>query len=213
MYKPARTVLWADGSRWLPLTRLALEPTAILSMRRKKGPFFSSYLRFSRLNSRHWAENEMAMSKSLLFKLLRIGAIPKKLRPILDAELIVVGDEGMSGSLIYRNVKGPGKRFINRDEGFSGCLVITKKRIVCFTYGKRQINIAVDDQRLSEMSVEIPQKNVLSISFESSAFMEKWEGIMEFRFKTEKANEFYNVLRSFGAQQGFCSGAQKARAR
>jgi hypothetical protein len=153
------------------------------------------------------------MSKSLLFKLLRIGAIPKKLRPIFDAERIVVGDEGMSGSLIYRNVKGPGKRFINRAEGFSGCLLVTKKRIVCFTYWKRQINIAVDDQRVSEISVEIPQKNVLSISFESSAFREKWEGIMEFRFKTEKANEFYNVLRSFGVQQGFCNGAQKAAVR
>jgi hypothetical protein len=148
------------------------------------------------------AENEMAMSKSFLFRLLRIGAIPKKLRPILDAERIVVGDEGMRGSLIYRNVKGAGKRFINRVEGFSGCLVITEKRFVCFTYGKRQINIAVDDQRLSEMSVEIPQENILSISFESSAFMEKWEGMMEFRFKTEKAHEFHTVLRSFGVRQG-----------
>ena len=142
------------------------------------------------------------MSKSLLFRLLRIGAIPGKLRPVLDAEQIVVADEGIGGWLIYKNVKGPGKRFINRAEGFSGCLVVTKKRIVCFTYWKRQINLAVDDPKISQILVDVPKKDILSIFFESSDFRDGWEGAMKFRFKTKKAQEFYDALRSYGATQG-----------
>ena len=140
------------------------------------------------------------MSKSLIFRILGVGAIPKKLRPILDAEQIVVADEGMGGWLICKDVKGPKKRFIKSTQGFSGCLVVTKKRIVCFTYRKRQINIAVDDPKISKIFVGIPKEELLSVSFESSAFRDGWRGIMEFRFKTTKASEFRDVLRSFGAQ-------------
>jgi len=140
------------------------------------------------------------MGKSLLFRVLGIGAIPKKLQPVFDAEQIVVADQGMQGRLLYKNVKGPGKRFINRIEGFCGCLVVTKQRIVCFTYRKRQINIAVDDPKISEIFVAMPKENFLSISFESSTFRDGWKGIMEFQFNTNKAQEFLDTLKSIGAK-------------
>jgi len=106
----------------------------------------------------------------------------------------------MQGRLLYKNVKGPGKRFINRIEGFSGCLVVTKQRIACFTYRKRQINIAVDDSKISEIFVAMPKENFLSISFESSTFRDGWKGIMEFQFNTNKAQEFLDTLKSIGAK-------------
>ena len=93
------------------------------------------------------------MSKSLLFRLLRIGAIPKKLRPVLEAERIVFEDEGMREWLISKNVKGPGKRAINRSEGFTGCLAETEKRIVCLTYQKRQMNISLNDPKVAEIGI------------------------------------------------------------
>lgn len=142
------------------------------------------------------------MSKSFLFRVFGIGAIPRKLRRAFDAEQIVVADEGMKGRLISKNVKGPGKRYINRTEGFSGCLVITKKRITCFTYWNRQINIAVDNPKNTEIFVDTPKTNILTISFESSTFRDGWEGVIEFQFNTNKAREFLDVLKSIGAQQG-----------
>ena len=131
-----------------------------------------------------------------------LGAIPKKLRPVLETEHIVVADEGMGGRFICRDVKGPGKRYTHRSEGFFGCLVVTKKRIICFTFGKRQINIAADDPKVSEFLVDIPEKDKLSISFEASAFRTGWEGVMMYHFNTNKAQEFLEVLTSMGARQG-----------
>ncbi len=142
------------------------------------------------------------MKKTILYRLFRFGAIPKKLRPILENEGIVIFDEGMGGWFITKNVKGPGKRYRCRAEGFSGCLVITKKRIICFTYWKRQINISVEDPKLSKLYVNVPRWQTLSISFESSVFLDGWEGVIEFRFNTDKALKFQEVLRSLGAKDG-----------
>lgn len=142
------------------------------------------------------------MKKSILFRVLGLGAIPRKLRPLLDAEEIVLADEGMRGWFLTGNVNGPGRRYRHRAEGLSGCLVITKKRILCYSFGKRQINISVDDPKISEFHVDLPRENTLSISFESSAFREGWQGKIELRFRTEKAREFRDALRSLGAQGG-----------
>jgi hypothetical protein len=142
------------------------------------------------------------MKKTILYRLFGLGAIPGKLLPILEQENIVVFDEGIGGWFITKSVKGPGKRYLHRSEGFSGFLAVTRKRVVCFTNWKRQINISVEDPKISHLYVHVPADEVLSISFESSAFREGWEWIIEFRFKTEKAIQFNDVLGSVGAQQG-----------
>lgn len=154
------------------------------------------------------------MKKALLFRIFGLGAIPKTYRSLLDAEGIVVADEGMRGWFVTKNVKGPGKRFINRSEGFSGCLVVTRKRIICFTYRKRQVNISGEDPNVSRIFVDVPEPETLSVSFESSFFRDRWAGVIELRFKTEKAQLFCEALKSFGARQGAPAdaAAQQSRA-
>jgi hypothetical protein len=139
--------------------------------------------------------------KTLSYRLFGLGGIPKKVRPVIESEQVIVVDEGIGGRFITRHVKGPGKRYRNRIEGFSGSLVVTQKRILCFTYGKRQINIAVDDPRMSQLFVGLPSNGRLSISFESSVFHKDWSGVIEFQFNTEKAPLFYETLSCLGAQQ------------
>lgn len=142
------------------------------------------------------------MKKSLLYRLFGIGGIPKKARPALEAEGIVVADEGVGGWFVMRNVKGPGRRHRQRWEGFTGWLAVTNKRLVCYTFWKRQMNIAVDDPRIAELYVDVPKPDTLSISFEAGVFREGWSGVMEFRFNTEKAEQFRDTLTSLGAQPG-----------
>ena len=141
------------------------------------------------------------MKKTILFRLFGIGGIPGKFRPALDAEGIRVVDEGMSGRMISRNVRGPGKWSVQRSEGFSGSLVVTEKRILCFTYGKRQINLSTDDPKVSELCVNLPGENTLSISFESGLFREGWSGRIEYRFNTDKAFQFRDALLAVGARR------------
>lgn len=142
------------------------------------------------------------MKKALSYRLFGLGGVPRRVRPVLEDEGIVVCDEGMRGRLITNNLQAPGKRNLHRSEGFSGWLAITRQRIICHTYRKRQINISVDEPKISELHVSTPDLQTLSLSFESSVFRERWQGVVEFRLQTEKAPQFANVLRSLGARHG-----------
>jgi hypothetical protein len=150
------------------------------------------------------------MKKTLLYKLFGLGRIPRQLRPLLESEGIVVADEGIGGWFITKHVNGPGRRYRNRAEGFSGCLVVTKKRILCYTYWKRQINISVDDPKVSVLQVTLLKAETLSIAFESSVFREEWSGVIEFRFNTERAQLFHDTLRSIGARGSASEVLQRA---
>jgi hypothetical protein len=151
------------------------------------------------------------MKKTILYRLFGFGSIPKKLLPVLEQEGVVVFDEGMGGWFLTERVNGPGKRCRHRVEGFSGCLAVTKERVVCYTYGKRQINISVDDPKVTNLYVDTPEEQRLFISFESSKFREGWSGVIEFRFNTENALLFRDALVSIGAQQGNAADADKPR--
>ena len=142
------------------------------------------------------------MTKPILYRLFRLGALPKGLLPILRKEGILVCDQGMPGRFIARDVKGPAIRYIRRTEGFLGSLVITRKRILGFSYAKRQINLSVSDPKLSRLYVELPAEHRLSLSFESGDFRQGWQGVVEFVFKTEQAERFARTLLSLGATPG-----------
>ena len=150
------------------------------------------------------------MKKALSYSLFGLGRIPRKWRPLLEQEGILVADEGMPGWFVAKDVKGPGKRYRQRAEGFSGCLVITNQRVLCFTYRKRQINISTQDPCLSALQVAVPKANSLSISFESAAFRTGWQGMLEYRFKTDQAQAFHETLTAFGAQQAATVATSKA---
>ncbi len=151
------------------------------------------------------------MKKTFLYRLLGLGSIPKQLLSLLEQEVIVVSDEGMDGRFITRHVNGPGKRYRHRSEGFSGCLVITRKRVICYTYGKCQINISVENPKIANLYIDIPKEEKLCLSFESSTFREGWEGLIELRFNTNKAHQFHEALIKIGAQQGTALDARSSR--
>jgi hypothetical protein len=151
------------------------------------------------------------MKGTILYRLFGLGSFPKKLLPVLQQEGVVILDEGMGGWFIASNVNGPWRRYRHRTEGFSGCLAVTKERVVCYTYGKRQMNISVRDPKINNLHVDLPNRQQLSISFESGTLREGWQGVIEFRFNTEKAILFREALLAVGAQQGTAVDTDKPR--
>lgn len=137
------------------------------------------------------------LKKSIFYRWFGIGSCPAKIRHALESEGIIVFDEGISGHFITKHVDGPHKRYRNRTEGFLGFLAITKTRLLCHTFGKRQINISTADPKLAELHVEHVDPDVLTISFESSQFRDGWNGEIAFRFHTGKAKEFVKALAEY----------------
>jgi hypothetical protein len=142
------------------------------------------------------------MRKTILYRLFGFGSVPRTILSLLEREGVVVLDEGMGGWFVTKHVDAWGKRYRHRSEGFSGCLAVTKARVVCYTYGKRQIDISVENPKMKNLYVDAPKEQTLCLSFESSDFREGWQGVIEFRFNTDKAPLFRDALLAFGARKG-----------
>ena len=83
--------------------------------------------------------------------------------------------------------------------------------MVCYTYWKQQINISVGDPKISLLYIELIKPQTIAISFESSMFHDDWQGVIEFRFKTEKVQDFHDALTAICVQQGTAENVDKPR--
>ena len=140
------------------------------------------------------------MAKSFLYRLFGIGKVPGKYREIIESEGVVLSEEGLSGSVTFRNFRAPGKRYSWRRNWVVGSLVLTKQHLLAFSFFNQMIGVPLKDKHLKELTCTLLKPGVLSISYDASAFHEGWSGSVECRFGTEKASQFLEKLQSYQAE-------------
>jgi hypothetical protein len=104
-------------------------------------------------------------------------------------------DEGISGSVTYRDFRAPGKRFGWRKVAFTGAIALTKSRLLGLHYSNPAINVPLADERFKKLNVAIEGDDCLLISFDPSLFHNDWSGTIEYRFRTDKASSFLTSIR------------------
>ena len=137
------------------------------------------------------------MGKTLLHRLFGLGKIPKRFLPDLEQEGIVLLDEGISGSVTFRNFRAPGRRHSWRRNWFTGSLVLTGRRFAAFAFFKPIINVPLSDDRLNELRCSLKGEATLCVHFDPSAFHEGWSGSMECRLSTPQARLFLEQLNRY----------------
>ncbi len=134
------------------------------------------------------------MSKTLFFKLFGWGKIPEAMLPILKQEGIVLGEEGLSGTVYFKNFRAPGKRYYRRISWFTGSIVLTKIRLVAWSYSKPIINVPVDSDFFNALHFFLKDEKTLGVKFDSSLFNEQWSGDIEYRLKVSQPRLFLKHL-------------------
>ena len=129
------------------------------------------------------------MAKSLLYRLFGVGRIPKLLGDTLRIEGIVVSDEGISGSVTYRDFRAPGRYSSWRKQAFVGSVVVTNVRLVALMYSNFAVNVPFSDERIRRLQISVEGSDRLLIVFDPSVFHENWSGTIEYRFRTPLAGE------------------------
>ena len=126
------------------------------------------------------------MSKSLLYRLFGLGKIPKLLNDTLRIEGIVVSDEGIPGSVTYRDFRAPGKYFSWKKQAFVGSVVVTNVRLVALMYSNFAVNVPFTDERIRHLQISVEGDRLL-IAFDPKLFHDNWSGTIEYRFRTPHA--------------------------
>ena len=138
------------------------------------------------------------MQKTLLYRFFGVGRIPGALRAELESEGILLADEGIGGWQVNKNLRAPGRMKWYEVRSFTGFLAVTKHRLVAQTYGTRQLDVPLDDARLSAVRASSPTERRITLSFDYETFRPGWRGLTELRFNTPKASAFYETLTGLG---------------
>lgn len=136
------------------------------------------------------------MARSLLNRLFGVGTMPPQWRTAIEAEGLVALDEGIGGSLTYRDFHAPGKYFGWRKVGFTGSIALTRVRLLALQYSNPAINVPLIDERFAKLNISLEGNETLLIAFDPSLFHQDWSGTMEYRFRTSQASEFLTHLKN-----------------
>jgi len=139
------------------------------------------------------------MGKTLLHRIFGLGKIPGKVLPLLEQEGIILRDEGIGGSITFRNFRAPGKRYSFRRNWFTGSLVLTGKRFAAFRWGTPVINVTLEEKWLKALHCSVNGEATLCVRFDPAVFQEGHSGSVEVRFSTPEARLFLEHLTQIAA--------------
>ncbi len=128
------------------------------------------------------------MSKSLLYRLFGVGRIPKLLGDRLRMEGIVVADEGIAGSVTFRDFRAPGRYSSWRKQAFVGSVIVTNIRLVALMQSRFAVDVPFTDARIRRLQIS-RERDRLVIGFDASLFHDDWSGTIEYRYRTSQAAE------------------------
>lgn len=112
----------------------------------------------------------------------------------MEREGVVVQDEGIPGSVTYKNFRRPGMFSSWRRTWYSASLTITQTRVVGLAYASPIINVPFTDTRLKRLNISLENSDRLLIALDASLFHEDWSGNIEYRFRTPQAPTFLDGL-------------------
>lgn len=136
------------------------------------------------------------MKKTLLYRLFGIGKIPAQYRAALTSEGILLSDEGIKGSVTYRNFRSP-QRYSNwKRQWYAASITLTQTRLLAFQYSTPIIDVPLTDERFQRLQFSLEDETTLLIAFDAALFHNDWSGTIEYRFKTPHAQAFLDKLRS-----------------
>ena len=135
------------------------------------------------------------MAKTFLYQLFGVGKIPKLLGDTLRIEGVVVSDEGIPGSVTYRDFRALGKYFSWKKQAFTGSVVVTNIRLVALIYSNFAVNVPFTDERIRKLQISIEGDDRLLIVFDPSLFHDNWSGTIEYRFHTPLALDIIKWIR------------------
>ena len=137
--------------------------------------------------------------KSLFYRLFGAGKISTELRAQLQAEEILLLDEGIKSSVTFLDFRAPGSYSNWRRQWFIGSLLLTRRNIAGLRWSDFVINVLYSDPRLSQMRFAAEADDRLLVAFNAGLFQSEWSGKLEYRFRTPLTQEFLTRLHELAA--------------
>ena len=134
------------------------------------------------------------LKKTLLYKFFGLGKIPAGYHAAFSAEGVVLADEGIKGTVTYRNFRSPQRISNWKRQWFTAALVMTNRRLAAFQYSAPVIDVPLADARFRALDFACEPGGAMLVAFDAALFHDDWSGRLEYRFFTPFAREFLTRL-------------------
>lgn len=135
------------------------------------------------------------------------GALKPQVRSQLEAEGLVLIDEGLRGTIRYEGFKAPGKRFYGKVAGERLAIGLSEERFVvyCRSGSVELMDSAYASPRLAALDISVEDNDTLALRVDYDRIGEPGiSGVITVRARTPQAGEIAKQLRSrIGAQEEF----------
>jgi hypothetical protein len=126
--------------------------------------------------------------------LLGPGLLSDQLRSELQAEGIVLLDEGLGGSITYRNYRAPREYAKWRKTATAGAIAVTPRRLVVWAGRGKHIDVPLVNGRPSRIAVRVEPPDRVVFGYDASAFSDNRSGTVEVRLRTAQAARVAQLL-------------------
>ena len=124
-----------------------------------------------------------------------MGKIPSQERIRLEEEGIILIEEGVTGSVKFRNFKDSMHYIFWKKKLIYGWLALTEKRLRLYgNIGVVNVDLPLDHPAFGQVMIEAVKDSLLEISFDIASFMPKSSGQITLRYRTDQAREFIEKM-------------------
>jgi hypothetical protein len=132
--------------------------------------------------------------------LLGSGEMPGDLRSAVATEEPLVLEEGLAGSVTYRQFRAPGQFAGWRKEAVSGAIAVTGRRLVVWAGRFKHIDVPHDHPLRAGIEVIAERPDRICFAYDAGAGNPLRSGRVEVRLRTERAAHTAELLGRLAAQ-------------
>lgn len=124
------------------------------------------------------------------------GRLPRMVRAQVAGEDVLLLEEGLTGTLTFRNYKAPGKRSKLRKVGIAGAVCVTDQRLLIWGARGKLVDVPRDDERFGAIEVSAEEPDKVLIAWEASLFHDNRSGRVEVRLHAVQAERVVELVRA-----------------
>jgi hypothetical protein len=114
--------------------------------------------------------------------MFRTGRRHDDLHTALAPEQIVVLEQHLKATITLRSFRSPHRRFGVRKQFTRATLAITRRRLLVWAEGMRQVDVTYDSPLFDALEISTEPERLL-IAFDVARFHDDWTGRMEVRLR------------------------------
>jgi hypothetical protein len=119
--------------------------------------------------------------------LLGTGKLPEPLRTQLSADDVLVLEEGLAGSVTYRNYRAPGQRIGVGKQAVSGAIAMTNTRLVVWAGRMKHIDVPRGHPLWNAIEVLAETPDRVRFTYDAGATNTALSGQVTVRLRTAQA--------------------------